>query len=85
MRKLFWVVTFSLTAVFAEGLDADLFKNLKFRFIGPDGNRAIAVVGAIMYGATSPPKTTIAGSSPKRASASAYSSRLHQPRRSHEP
>ncbi len=45
MRKLFWVVTFSLTAVFAEGLDADLFKNLKFRFIGPDGNRAIAVAG----------------------------------------
>lgn len=45
MRKLISLVILSLAALFAEGLDADHFKNLKFRFIGPDGNRAIAVTG----------------------------------------
>ena len=34
-----------LSSLFAEGLDANHYKNLKFRFIGPDGNRAIAVAG----------------------------------------
>ena len=45
MRKLISLVILSLAALFAEGLDANHFKNLKFRFIGPDGNRAIAVTG----------------------------------------
>ena len=45
MRELFSVAILSLTTIVAEGLDADHFKNLNFRFIGPDGNRAIAVTG----------------------------------------
>lgn len=32
-------------AVNGQPLDADAFKQLNFRFIGPDGNRAISVVG----------------------------------------
>ena len=45
MRKS--ILTFGIlcSLIFANGLNADHFKNLKFRFIGPDGNRAIAVAG----------------------------------------
>ncbi len=44
MRK-FLVSLIFFSAIYAESINADHFKNLKFRFIGPDGNRAIAVVG----------------------------------------
>ena len=44
MRKFILFATV-LSSLFAEGLDANHYKNLKFRFIGPDGNRAIAVAG----------------------------------------
>ena len=44
MRKFILFATI-LSSLFAEGLDANHYKNLKFRFIGPDGNRAIAVAG----------------------------------------
>ena len=44
MRKFILFATI-LSSLFAEGLDANHYKNLKFRFIGPDGNRAIAVSG----------------------------------------
>ena len=45
MRKL--LLTFGILCSFAlaSELNEDQFKNLKFRFIGPDGNRAIAVTG----------------------------------------
>ena len=44
MRK-FLVSLIFFSAIYAESINADHFKNLKFRFIGPDGNRAIAVAG----------------------------------------
>ena len=44
MRKFILFATI-LSSLFAEELDANHYKNLKFRFIGPDGNRAIAVTG----------------------------------------
>jgi|TARA_B110000467_G_scaffold129075_1_gene122787 photosystem II stability/assembly factor-like uncharacterized protein len=31
--------------IFAQSIDPNLYKNMKFRFIGPDGNRAISVTG----------------------------------------
>jgi photosystem II stability/assembly factor-like uncharacterized protein len=47
MRKgLLWLL--SVVAVFdasAQSFDSSLFRQLHFRFIGPDGNRAIAVAG----------------------------------------
>ncbi len=47
MRKLSFVFGFSLFThlLFAQALNPQLFSTLKFRFIGPDGNRMIAVVG----------------------------------------
>ena len=44
MRKFILLATI-ISSLFAEELDANHYKNLKFRFIGPDGNRAIAVAG----------------------------------------
>ena len=47
MKKHFFAflgLLFSV-AIFAQTNNADLFSALPFRFIGPDGNRAIAVVG----------------------------------------
>ncbi len=43
-RLLFILVIFHSTT-FAQSFDSALFSQLHFRFIGPDGNRAIAVVG----------------------------------------
>ena len=45
MRNRLILVFFLIKCSFAQTLDADHFKNLKFRFIGPDGNRAISAVG----------------------------------------
>jgi len=45
MRKYLLSLNVLCSIVFANGVNADQFKNLKFRFIGPDGNRAIAVTG----------------------------------------
>ena len=45
MSKKVILITILIKFGFAQELDADHFKNLKFRFIGPDGNRAIAVTG----------------------------------------
>jgi len=45
MRKSILTFGILFSLIFANGLNADHFKNLKFRFIGPDGNRAIAVAG----------------------------------------
>ena len=46
--KVFRLLAFLLVAqsvCFAQSFDPKIFSQLKFRFIGPDGNRAIAVVG----------------------------------------
>lgn len=45
MRNRLILVFFLIKCSFAQTLDADHFKNLKFRFIGPDGNRAISAAG----------------------------------------
>mgnify|MGYP001295477975 CR=1 FL=1 len=45
MKKFFLFSFILLNYAFSESLNADHFKHLKFRFIGPDGNRAISVVG----------------------------------------
>lgn len=45
MRNRLILVFFLIKCSFAQTLDADHFKNLKFRFIGPDGNRAISATG----------------------------------------
>ena len=39
------LLTLIATANFAQSLDPENFKNLNFRFIGPEGNRAIAIAG----------------------------------------
>ncbi len=39
------VATLSISATFAQKLDPKDFKQLSYRFIGPDGNRAIAIAG----------------------------------------
>ena len=49
MSKKVILITILIKFGFAQELDADHFKNLKFRFIGPDGNRAIAVTGVSSY------------------------------------
>ena len=38
MRKFFVSLIF-FSAIYAEGINADHFKNLKFRFIGPDSHQ----------------------------------------------
>ncbi|HNV29181.1 MAG TPA: glycosyl hydrolase [Cyclobacteriaceae bacterium] len=47
MRKLFLCALLSVCfySVFAQSYDPKLFSKLNFRFIGPDGNRMIAVAG----------------------------------------
>lgn len=35
------------SSVSAQNISPDVFKNLKYRFIGPDGNRAIAITGEV--------------------------------------
>ena len=45
MKKFYLFSLILLNYAFSESLNADHFKHLKFRFIGPDGNRAISVVG----------------------------------------
>lgn len=45
MKRLFHLSLFLFSMIFAQSIDPDLYKNMKFRFIGPDGNRAIAVTG----------------------------------------
>ncbi len=45
MRKLLLLFSILFSFIFSGELNSDHFKNLKFRFIGPDGNRAIAAVG----------------------------------------
>jgi len=45
MKKFFLFSFILFNYAFSESLNADHFKHLKFRFIGPDGNRAISVVG----------------------------------------
>ena len=45
MKKLFLFPFILFSYAFSQSLNADHFNNLKFRFIGPDGNRAISVVG----------------------------------------
>jgi len=43
LMGLLWC--FAVTAANAQSFDSSLFRQLHFRFIGPDGNRAIAVAG----------------------------------------
>ena len=45
MKKLFLFPFILFSYALSQSLNADHFNNLKFRFIGPDGNRAISVVG----------------------------------------
>jgi len=45
MRKLLLLFYIIFSFTFSGELNSDHFKNLKFRFIGPDGNRAIAAAG----------------------------------------
>src|ERR1700753_416139 len=48
MRKLYLFVAFNAwicTHLLAQPLESSLFRQLHFRFIGPDGNRAISVAG----------------------------------------
>jgi len=47
MKKVVSAAFFLLltTAAYAQSFDPALFKQLNFRFIGPDGNRMISVVG----------------------------------------
>lgn len=47
MKLTFAGLFILLTSLFcgAQKIDSSVYSNLKFRFIGPDGNRAIAVVG----------------------------------------
>ena len=45
--KLFFIFSICYLTTFAQQLDSALFSRLHFRFIGPDGNRAIAAVGEI--------------------------------------
>ena len=45
MKRLFHLSLFLFSMIFAQSIDSYLYKNMKFRFIGPDGNRAIAVTG----------------------------------------
>jgi len=45
MKTFYLFSLILLNYAFSESLNADHFKHLKFRFIGPDGNRAISVVG----------------------------------------
>ena len=45
MKRLFHLSLFLFSMIFAQSIDPDFYKNMKFRFIGPDGNRAIAVTG----------------------------------------
>lgn len=46
MRTIFILILLSIaTTALSQSLDASAFRQLNFRFIGPDGNRAIAVVG----------------------------------------
>src|SRR6201995_844227 len=42
---LLLLMGFGLLSVSAQSFDSSLFRQLHFRFIGPDGNRAIAVAG----------------------------------------
>lgn len=41
----FLLTLFAASHVFSQQFDPETFSNLRFRFIGPDGNRAIAVTG----------------------------------------
>lgn len=51
MKRNQWILLFvawlfsGFSTVQAQALQADLFENLDFRFIGPEGNRAIAIAG----------------------------------------
>ncbi|TAG51416.1 MAG: glycosyl hydrolase, partial [Runella slithyformis] len=48
MKNFFCAVFIGLvqaTVAFSQAPQSDDFKNLKYRFIGPDGNRAIAIAG----------------------------------------
>ncbi|MFN7793868.1 MAG: hypothetical protein ACK5NM_15095, partial [Cyclobacteriaceae bacterium] len=46
MRYLLVVLCwFTTTTLFCQSFDPKTFSNLKFRFIGPDGNRMISTVG----------------------------------------
>src|SRR5215213_9298710 len=49
MRKIKLLIIFLIfyCFAFAQQFDTSLFSRLHFRFIGPDGNRAIAAVGEI--------------------------------------
>src|SRR5579859_7522126 len=45
-RRLFGLLLgFTILHASAQSFDSSLFRQLHFRFIGPDGNRAIAVAG----------------------------------------
>lgn len=44
---LFSFLFFSFPGSAQNNLSSDVFKNLKYRFIGPDGNRAIAITGEV--------------------------------------
>ena len=45
MKRFFHLSIFLFSIIFAQSIDPGLYKNMKFRFIGPDGNRAISVTG----------------------------------------
>ena len=48
LMKFFSSTIFSVLItiqVFSQALDAKVFESIHFRFIGPEGNRAIAIAG----------------------------------------
>ena len=45
MKRFFLLSITIVSTIFSQSIDPEIYKNLKFRFIGPDGNRAISVTG----------------------------------------
>ena len=45
MNRLFHLLIFLISIISAQSIDPSHYNNMKFRFIGPDGNRAISVTG----------------------------------------
>lgn len=41
----YFLLLFSFLAIQAQSVNSEVFQNLNFRFIGPEGNRAIAIAG----------------------------------------
>ncbi len=42
---VFSIFTMCMVSAYSQGIQSDMFKQLNYRYIGPQGNRVIAVVG----------------------------------------